>query len=151
MPFYIKSVKQNAFLSCSFVFICRTCLKLKKNTLYFICKGDKMLKIDMEYVQKILFVRLTGNLNYKTSYKIENFVFPVIKKHQIKFLVYNCENLNNIDIVGIDAILYSKYLIKNNKGKIYILAKGLVSSLLKNLKIKELKSEEDAKRLVASI
>jgi anti-anti-sigma factor len=110
-----------------------------------------MLKIDMEYVQKILFVRLTGNLNYKTSYKIENYVFPIIKKHKIKFLVYNCENLNNIDIVGIDAILYSKYLIKNNKGKIYILAKGLVSSLLKNLKIKNLKSEEDAKRLVASI
>ena len=43
-----------------------------------------MLKMDLEFSKGILFVRLKGILNRKTSYKINNYLNPVLKKHKIK-------------------------------------------------------------------
>lgn len=84
-------------------------------------KGENhMLKMDIEYTKGILFVRLKGILNYKNSYKINNYINPVIKKHQIKYMVYNLGLLEDIDEEGIDAILNSKIEIKKNKGKIIL-------------------------------
>lgn len=77
-----------------------------------------MLKMDLEFNQGILFVRLRGSLNRKTSYKINNYLNPVLKKHKIKYLVYNFYFLKDIDNSGIDAILNTKYIIKENNGKI---------------------------------
>ena len=102
----------------------------------------------MEYVQKILFVRLKGGLNYKNCYKIENYVNSVIKKHQIENVVYNLKYLNNIDIVGIDTLLHSKYLIRQNKGTICFCNIGYIKNFLKPLRIKEIPNEETAKRLM---
>ena len=48
-----------------------------------------MLKVDMEYDKGILYVRLKGVLDRKASYKINNYVVPVILKHKIKYLVFN--------------------------------------------------------------
>lgn len=77
-----------------------------------------MLKMDLEFNRGILFVRLKGKLLRKSSYKINNYLNPVLKKHKIKYLVYNFFFLEDIDASGIDAILNTKYIIKNNKGKI---------------------------------
>lgn len=77
-----------------------------------------MLKMDLEFNKGILFVRLKGKLLRKNSYKITNYLNPVLKKHKIKYLVYNFFFLEDIDSSGIDAIINTKYIIKNNKGKI---------------------------------
>lgn len=76
--------------------------------------------MDMEYNHGILFVRLDGVLNRSTSYKLNNYLVPVILKHRIKYLVYNCFLLESIDECGMDAILNTKCAVKTNKGKLYI-------------------------------
>ena len=77
-----------------------------------------MLNMDLEYNKGILFVRLKGNLNRKSSYKLNNYLLPVLLKHKIKYLVYNLYELNTVDEFGLDAILNTKCAIKSNKGKI---------------------------------
>jgi anti-anti-sigma factor len=78
-----------------------------------------MLKMDMEYNHGVLFVRLDGVLNRSTSYKLNNYLVPVILKHKIKYLVYNCFLLESIDECGLDALLNTKCAVKTNKGKLY--------------------------------
>ena len=75
-----------------------------------------MLKINSEYIKGILFVRIDGNLNRRNSHKLNNFLVPAVLKHKIKFLVYNLYNLNNIDIVGKDALLKGARAIDANNG-----------------------------------
>ena len=77
-----------------------------------------MLKMDLEFARGILFVRLKGKLLRKNCYKINNYLSPVLKKHKIRYLIYNFIDLEDIDQTGIDAIINTKYIIKNNKGKI---------------------------------
>jgi len=79
-----------------------------------------MLKMDMEYNHGVLFVRLDGILNRSTSYKLNNYLVPVILKHKIKYLVYNCFLLESIDECGLDALLNTKCAIRTNKGKLYL-------------------------------
>ena len=79
-----------------------------------------MLRMDLEFNKGILFVRLDGKLNRNTSYKINNYLVPVILKHKIKYLVFNLYNVEDIDESGIDAILNTKFAIRNNKGLIYL-------------------------------
>jgi len=47
-----------------------------------------MFKLELEYKDEILFARLKGILDRKASYKINNYLNPVIKKHEIKNLEY---------------------------------------------------------------
>ena len=73
-----------------------------------------MFKLELEYKDEILFARLKGILDRKASYKINNYLNPVIKKHEIKNLVYNFEKLEMVDNSGIEALINSKYYIKCN-------------------------------------
>ena len=86
-----------------------------------------MLKMDLEYKEGILFARLKGILNKKSCYKINNYLLPVLKKHNIKYLVYNWKELEMMDNSGMESILNCKYYIKCNKGKM------IVSEANKNL------------------
>ena len=111
-----------------------------------------MLKIDMEYFKKILFVRLKGNLNYKTCYKINNFLVPMIKKHHIKYLVYNADDLYNVDNAGINSLINTKYSIKNNKGLVWACSNNKnIKNIFINLKIPNIKKENDAFKKVEVI
>lgn len=107
-----------------------------------------MLKMDLEYEKGILFVRLNGNLNNRNIYKINNYLVPVIKKHQIKFVIYNLANLKSISESGIDAILNTKCTLKKHHGKIYLCEVNEALELkLKRLHIKMPPSEKAALRL----
>lgn len=105
--------------------------------------------MDLEYNQGILFVRLKGNLNRRSSFKINNYLNPVIEKHKIKYLVYNLYSLEDIDDEGMDAILNTKYAIKDNLGKILMceINKNLASKL-KKVKIKKIDNEIEAINLI---
>lgn len=79
-----------------------------------------MLNMDLEYNNQILIVKLKGKLNKRNCYKINNYLYPLIKKHQIKNVILNLINLSYIDDYGIDSIIRVKYIIKNINGNLKI-------------------------------
>lgn len=108
-----------------------------------------MLKMDMEYKHKILFIRLNGDLKRKSCYKLNNYLNPVLAKHQIKKVVINLANLKSIDESGIDAMLRLKCTTKRNQGIIILCYVPKKLSLeLKSLKLKVVPSEKSALNLI---
>lgn len=108
-----------------------------------------MFHMDLEYNKGILFARLSGNLSRKGSYKLNNYLVPVILKHKIKFLVYNMFDLTEIDECGIDAILNTKCAIRANKGKIFLCeVPKEFNKDIRKLHIKETTSELSALELI---
>ncbi len=108
-----------------------------------------MFHMDLEYNKGILFCRLRGNLSRKGSYKLNNYLVPVLLKHKIKYLVYNLFDLNGLDEIGMDAILNTKCAIKANKGKIYLCeVPKEYDKVLKRLRIKAINSEITALNLI---
>ena len=108
-----------------------------------------MLKVDMEYNNGILYVRLNGVLDRKATYKINNYIIPVVLKHKIKYLVFNLFDLKDIDECGLDALLNTKCAIRTNKGKICLceVSKTLEKSM-KRLRIKKTANELTALELI---
>jgi len=108
-----------------------------------------MLKMDLEYNKGILFVRLEGILNRRSSYKLNNYLVPVILKHKIKYLVYNMYLLKDIDESGLDALLNTKCAIRTNKGKICLceVSKNLEKNI-KRLRIRKTANELTALDLI---
>ncbi len=108
-----------------------------------------MLEMDLEYNKGVLFARLSGKLTRKSSYKLNNYLVPVILKHKIKYLVYNLFLLDGIDESGVAAILNTKCAIRSNKGKIYLCEVSKeVNKNLKKLRIKETDNELSALHLI---
>ncbi len=104
-----------------------------------------MLYMDLEYCRGVLFVRLDGNLTKRNTYRINNYLAPVILKHRIKYLVYNLFSVSQIDDAGLDAILRTKFAIKSNQGSAYLCE---VPEHLKKV-VKRLKMKETATELTA--
>lgn len=103
-----------------------------------------MLKMDLEYKDGILYARLGGVLNNKSSYKINNYLIPVIEKHKIKYLIYNLKNLSDINQEGTSAIVKTKIEMKKIQGKLFLTnLSESVALKLRNLKITKLKDEQD--------
>ncbi len=108
-----------------------------------------MFHMDLEYNKGILFARLSGNLSKKGSYKLNNYLVPVLLKHKIKYLVYNLYDLDDIDESGLDALLNTKCAIKANKGKIFICeVPKEFNKEIRKLRIKETSSELTALSLI---
>ena len=76
-----------------------------------------MLNVGTEFRKGILFVRLKGDLNKDTVYKLNKKVTNVVKENGIRNIVFNFERLKSIDIKGINSIFYNYELCKKNKGK----------------------------------
>lgn len=105
--------------------------------------------MDLEYNKGILFVRLDGKLNRTTTYKINNYLIPILLKHQIKNLVLNFYKLEDLDDSGIDAMLNAKYAIKTNKGIIYLCeVSKKISKKVNKLHIKKTDNELMAFKLI---
>ena len=89
-----------------------------------------MLDINYEFRKGILFIRLTGVLNKNTVSKLQNEVTDMIKDNGIRNVVFNVEELNVIDINGINSLLHNYELCHNNNG-ISLLC-GLKNSLVRH-------------------
>ena len=76
-----------------------------------------MLNIDLEYKRGILFLRLNGTLNNKTSCILKDAIEKLVNKVGIKYLLINFEKLYKIDNNGINTIInsYNKYIKGNGK------------------------------------
>ena len=87
-----------------------------------------MLYMDLEYCRGVLFVRLDGCLTKKNTSRINNYLAPVIQKHQIKYLVYN--------------LLSVSYEIKKNQGTVYLCeVPEHIKNQVKRLRVKQMISE----------
>lgn len=78
-----------------------------------------MLKIEMECVRGVLFIRLYGSLNKNTCSKLYEEVSELIFDNGIKNIIFNLENLTDLDINGINTLIYNYKLCKQNNGNTY--------------------------------
>lgn len=76
-----------------------------------------MLTIGTEFRKGIFFVRLKGDLNKDTIYKLNKRVTRVVRDNGIRNIVFNFSNLKSIDIKGINAIFYNYELCTKNNGR----------------------------------
>lgn len=65
-----------------------------------------MLRINMEFRKGILFVRLKGNLDKNTVFKLNKEVTNLILTNGIRNTVINLNELKTIDIKGINSLFY---------------------------------------------
>lgn len=108
-----------------------------------------MLKVDMEYDKGILYVRLSGVLDRKVSYKINNYIVPTVLKHKIKYLVFNLLELQDIDGSGMDSLLNTKCAIRTNRGKICLCeVSDEIREKIKRLRMKIASNELAANKLI---
>ena len=96
-----------------------------------------MLEINMEYRKGILFIRFIGNLCNNTikGNEIEN--LEEVLNTGMSCVVFNLEELENIDNNGID-FLWNKYQLIKNKGGVSFVCgvnRGIVKRKLKKSKI----------------
>lgn len=99
-------------------------------------EGDTNLETILEYRKGILFIRLIGNLNKDTSKDLEQEINKIIKDNQIRNIVINVDNLNDIDIKGINILYYIYELSKKNHGRTLIC--NINEEIKKKLKKKRL-------------
>lgn len=79
-----------------------------------------MLNIDIRPYKGILFVRLDGKLNKDTKEQLNREVITLQQTVGIKNIVFNIEDLKEIDSCGKDILKNSLNICKNNQGKSYI-------------------------------
>lgn len=78
------------------------------------------MKILTEYRKGILFVRINGILNKDSVKYLNTKVTKIVNDVGITNLVFNFNNLKDIDNKGINAILYNYEIIKKNQGNVFI-------------------------------
>ena len=71
-----------------------------------------MFTYNIEYRENILFIRLIGNLNKNSISIIDNELENIICKLGIYNIVFNFEELNEIDLVATNSLINWYNLIK---------------------------------------
>ena len=74
-----------------------------------------MLKIILEFRKGILFARLQGKLTKDTVSDFQEEVINLIQKNGIHTVVINVEELEELDLKGMNALLYCYESCKKNK------------------------------------
>lgn len=75
-----------------------------------------MLDINFEFRKGVLFIRLIGELTKNNIKKLDYEVTTLIKDNGIRNVVFNVSDLNQIDLKGINRLLYNYELCKQNRG-----------------------------------
>ena len=77
------------------------------------------MKVTTEFRGGILFVRLSGNLTKDTVSILNDKVTNLVNRVGIRHVVFNVENLDNIDYKGISTLLYNYEIVKRNEGHVF--------------------------------
>ncbi|MBR1377260.1 MAG: STAS domain-containing protein [Bacilli bacterium] len=75
-----------------------------------------MLLIDKEFHKGILFVRLKGSLTKDMIATLNKEVTKMVADMEIRNVVFNINDITEIDITGVNAILYNYNLCRDNNG-----------------------------------
>ena len=112
-----------------------------------------MLEIITECRKGIFFVRLKGELTKNTFNILREEVTNLVKDNEIRNIVFNLNELNKIDLKGINELYYNFELSKKNKGTSLIC--GINENINKQIKetritkyMNEIKDELSAFSLV---
>ncbi len=79
-----------------------------------------MLETVLEFRKGILFVRLNGELSKQTVSVLQSEVTDMILQNGIQNVVFNMEQLKDIDMKGMSYLLYHYEICNNRKGSCYI-------------------------------
>ncbi len=79
-------------------------------------RGEHMLNIILEFRKGILFVRLRGKLVKSTAKEFQEEVIQLIQKNGIHTTVVNVKELEDLDLKGMNTLLYCYESCKQNKG-----------------------------------
>ena len=110
-----------------------------------------MLEYNFVFKKGILFVRLKGEINEVTSKIINEEIEPLIVENGIKNVVFNVEEINNINTYGINT-LYNSYIKLNKKNSVISLC-SIPFDLRKKFDflLKYIKEREDEKTILMKI
>ena len=89
-----------------------------------------MLKINMTYRKGTLIVEIIGYLNRFTSFKLKDYLVPIILKHEIKTMVYDTGKLKGIDSVGLKVLKEGVNAVKGISGNIYFTKSSNIKRLI---------------------
>ena len=89
-----------------------------------------MLKINMKYRKGTLIVEIIGYLNRFTSFKLKNYLVPIILKHEIKNVVYDTKKLLGIDKYGLKVLRDGIKAVKGISGKVYYAKNSKILKLI---------------------
>lgn len=78
-----------------------------------------MLKINMQYRSGRLIIEIIGYLNKFTSFKLKDYLVPIILKHEIKKVMYDTSNLLGIDKYGLKVLKEGITAVNSVGGQIY--------------------------------
>ena len=78
-----------------------------------------MLDYDFIFEKGILFIKIKGDINKKTSSLFENEINPLVLDNGIKKVVLNLSNLENIDKYGIN-VLRDSYMTLRKESEVFI-------------------------------
>ena len=92
-------------------------------------RGEHMLNIILEFRKGILFVRLQGKLVKDTVHKFQEEVIHLIQKNGIHTTVVNVKELEDLDLKGMNTLLYCYESCKQNKGKTFLC--GVINETVK--------------------
>lgn len=99
-----------------------------------------MLKMNLEYKDNTLYVYLKGRLNKRSSYKINSYLNPILKKHKISNLILVLIHLKDIDEAGLDSLKRAKYLIKSSSGSMKVWGyNNEIKDKIKDLRVRKIK------------
>ncbi|MBO4245844.1 MAG: STAS domain-containing protein [Bacilli bacterium] len=79
-----------------------------------------MFELKLEFNKGILFARCSGALVREEVIKINRDLLNFLINNEVKYLVYNLYNLNEIDSAGINALLNTKYVINKHQGMVIV-------------------------------
>ena len=107
-----------------------------------------MLVIDMEAFKGILFIKLKGEFNYKTIDVFNNEVTYLVKDSIVRNIVFDLEDLDNIDNSGIFEIMNNFKWCKDNNGLSLICnAKGDVKRIIDKTELYQAKNQLEAVKI----
>lgn len=89
-----------------------------------------MLKINMKYRKGTLIIEIIGYLNKFTSFKLKDYLVPVILKHEIKKIVYDTKYLKGIDKYGFKVLKEGVDAVKSIAGKSYFTKDSKILKLI---------------------
>ncbi|MFD1707086.1 anti-sigma F factor antagonist [Siminovitchia sediminis] len=78
------------------------------------------LSIDIEVMEDVLCIRLSGELDHHTSEDLRSRITEAIEKHDIMHLVLNLEKLTFMDSSGLGVILGRYKQIKMRQGEMVV-------------------------------